>query len=515
MYSLLLVDDEKLELETLRDYVDWESMGFDRVYSARGGREAYDKVQKFKPDVMITDIHMPVMNGIDLARQMKEDECGTKVVFLTGFDEFEYARAALQVSAVDFILKPFSAEKIEEAMRRVISLIHREELLEMSVRVLRNKLLYRIMESDGEAGEKLCQQYTEAHGDEGTRFGLVMVCEDVEEEAAEYVVNNLSEVVYAVRGVKENTFFLVRYFVDFEEAANRICRMLEGLEVKASAIYVGQVVPVEELHRQVKRMAELSEMLFYIPVGNVRKAEWLERVLESDEWEMFRGQSEKNRMEHERTLEAIETVFHRERSDRHIRELEEYLGTYFKRLWEKPRKRSYVMSEVDYMLSELERFWRTQNVVDTDARGKCREAMYRIRYLENIETLMRVDCLGALRELSMRQETEDRYSYVVKQVKRYINEHYSEALSVDQIADEIGLSPNYMRSVFKEKTGITLNDWITEFRMKKACELLENRKLKVKDICHLVGYENSSYFGAVFAKRFGMTPNEYRTGKRS
>ena len=70
MYSLLLVDDERLELETLRDYIAWEKLGFDRVYTARSGRDAYDKVLRLKPDVMITDIHMPVMNGIELARQM-------------------------------------------------------------------------------------------------------------------------------------------------------------------------------------------------------------------------------------------------------------------------------------------------------------------------------------------------------------------------------------------------------------------------------------------------------------
>ena len=102
MYSLLLVDDERLELETLRDYIAWDELGFDRVYTARGGRDGYDKALRLKPDVMITDIHMPVMNGIELAKQLYADGCTTKVIFLTGYDEFEYAKAALQVEAVDY-----------------------------------------------------------------------------------------------------------------------------------------------------------------------------------------------------------------------------------------------------------------------------------------------------------------------------------------------------------------------------------------------------------------------------
>ena len=149
MYSLLLVDDERLELETLRDYIAWDELGFDRVYTARGGRDGYDKALRLKPDVMITDIHMPVMNGIELAKQLYADGCTTKVIFLTGYDEFEYAKAALQVEAVDYILKPFSFEKIRKAAERVRELLHKEELLKMSVRVYGKKLLCRVIDKDG------------------------------------------------------------------------------------------------------------------------------------------------------------------------------------------------------------------------------------------------------------------------------------------------------------------------------------------------------------------------------
>ena len=159
MYSLLLVDDERLELETLRDYIAWEKLGFDRVYTAISGRDAYDKVLRLKPDVMITDIHMPVMNGIELARQMYADGCTTKVVFLTGYDEFEYAKAALQVEAVDYILKPFSFDKIRTAMDRVKELLHKEELLKKSVRVYGKRLLCKVIDNEGESGREACRQF--------------------------------------------------------------------------------------------------------------------------------------------------------------------------------------------------------------------------------------------------------------------------------------------------------------------------------------------------------------------
>ena len=201
MYSLLLVDDERLELETLRDYIAWEKLGFDRVYTARSGRDAYDKVLRLKPDVMITDIHMPVMNGIELARQMYADGCTTKVVFLTGYDEFEYAKAALQVEAVDYILKPFSFDKIRTAMDRVKELLHKEELLKKSVRVYGKRLLCKVIDNEGESGREACRQFLDiCEWDKEEWFGLVTTKAGPADYIMEQVENSLSEVVYSIRG---------------------------------------------------------------------------------------------------------------------------------------------------------------------------------------------------------------------------------------------------------------------------------------------------------------------------
>ncbi len=201
MYSLLLVDDERLELETLRDYIAWDELGFDRVYTARGGRDGYDKALRLKPDVMITDIHMPVMNGIELAKQLYADGCTTKVIFLTGYDEFEYAKAALQVEAVDYILKPFSFEKIRKAAERVRELLHKEELLKMSVRVYGKKLLCRVIDNDGETGREACRQFLDVcEWDKEEWFGLITITAGLDDTVIEQVENSLSEVVYSIRG---------------------------------------------------------------------------------------------------------------------------------------------------------------------------------------------------------------------------------------------------------------------------------------------------------------------------
>lgn len=114
MLKILLVEDEKLELETLRDYVDWKSLGVGKVYTARNGRTALECMAEHEPDILIADIQMPVMNGIELTKRVREEGYRCKIIFLSGYDDFEYLKAAFQVQAIDYILKPFS----------VLSLIH-------------------------------------------------------------------------------------------------------------------------------------------------------------------------------------------------------------------------------------------------------------------------------------------------------------------------------------------------------------------------------------------------------
>ena len=117
MYRILLVDDEKMELEALKNYIDWKTLGIDHVDTAKNGKAAYELVLDRQPDIVITDIQMPVMDGIDLAKKIYEWNRDIKIIFLTGYDDFAYIKEAFQVNAVNYILKPFSEESIAEVIK--------------------------------------------------------------------------------------------------------------------------------------------------------------------------------------------------------------------------------------------------------------------------------------------------------------------------------------------------------------------------------------------------------------
>ena len=113
MYRVLLVEDEEIELETLRDYIDWKKNGISRVFTARNGRRALECLEENMADIVITDIQMPGMSGIELAETIVRRGYPCKIVFLTGYDDFSYIHSAFQVNAVDYLLKPFTIEEVE------------------------------------------------------------------------------------------------------------------------------------------------------------------------------------------------------------------------------------------------------------------------------------------------------------------------------------------------------------------------------------------------------------------
>ena len=149
MFSILLVEDEKLELETLRDYVDWKRLGASRVHTARNGRTALECLEEYDPDIMITDIQLPVMNGIELSKRAREEGHACKIVFLTGYDNYEYMKSAFQVQAVDYILKPFRVDEVEALIVRIREQLERERVAERSVELASGQIFAMACEQEG------------------------------------------------------------------------------------------------------------------------------------------------------------------------------------------------------------------------------------------------------------------------------------------------------------------------------------------------------------------------------
>ena len=201
MYRVLLVEDEEIELETLRDYIDWKKNGISRVFTARNGRRALECLEENMADIVITDIQMPGMSGIELAETIVRRGYPCKIVFLTGYDDFSYIHSAFQVNAVDYLLKPFTIEEVEACLKKVRSELEKSEIADWSRKTAAKQLLEMALREKQET-ELLRKNFRGVFGEEleECRFGIIAVYGKTEEN----ICSKIQEKYKGIRYISKN-----------------------------------------------------------------------------------------------------------------------------------------------------------------------------------------------------------------------------------------------------------------------------------------------------------------------
>ena len=415
MYQILLVDDEWLELDTLEKYIPWSQMGFKVAGTARNGREALTLLEKMEeggifPDLLLTDVKMPLMDGIELGRQVRAKYPDMQIVFMSGYHEFEYVRSALVLEACDYILKPLSMEELKKTIDRV-----KEKCSE----------IYKKRESrtamTTEAIKKLL-----GHSGSGT-----------EEETARW------------------------------EELRRMCNASLGVDAGNSLFYLA-LITVDD-HDFLKTYHADRHILdtIFEKIGDFVKAEGgLSFRICDESWVVLSG--------HCLEKQAREWMENKPQLARWITCC----------LYCRPR----FLEQLHGSIHEMQRF---------------RQWAFKLYGSGQV-----ISCDSSTGEEA--EGRQDRRAEIVSQVKLMIQKEYGDAVTIESLADRVYMSPNYLRTLFKEYTGKTIWEYLTQVRMRQSVILLTDTNLRVHDISKRVGYENPSHYCSIFRKQMGMTPNQYR-----
>ena len=212
MYRVLLVEDEEIELETLRDYIDWKKNGISRVFIARNGRRALECLEENMADIVITDIQMPGMSGIELAETIVRRGYPCKIVFLTGYDDFSYIHSAFQVNAVDYLLKPFTIEEVEACLKKVRSELEKSEIADWSRKTAAKQLLEMALREKQET-ELLRKNFRGVFGEEleECRFGIIAVYGKTEENICSKIQEKYKGIRYISKTERISILLLAGY----------------------------------------------------------------------------------------------------------------------------------------------------------------------------------------------------------------------------------------------------------------------------------------------------------------
>lgn len=498
MYSVLLVEDEKIELDTLKDYINWEELSVDKVYTARNGRSAYECIIQNEPDIMITDIQMPIMTGIELANRVYEEGYKTKIIFLTGYDDFEYVKEAFRVQAADYILKPFMTEDIEKLLLKVEKQIAHEKKTEESINVAAKQMVEQLCRGDYKEGG--VKSHSIDYFEESLQkaaYGLLAVYSVSEEDLLRKNDENLKEVYHSflIGDVLIVILYTHFYLLD---GAKRIHTMLEG---QYSSVYFNEKISLSQLKHKTGQLLTWKEKVFFQPKGNIYDAEIIDGEIADGE-----GRQKLTPSDISESKENLYKAMKNGEIDSTEASVRNIMGSFAK------LEKEVCIRQVYGFCFELKNYFVSGDPQLATWMKECEENweqnILQGKYWDDILDYCVSSCIKIA--LYFQKQQENPNYHIIVQIKYFLEHNYSGTCSVEDMAEKVHLSPNYLRSIFKESVGQTILEYVTEYRLVKACELLKNKTLRVKEVGRLVGYDNESYFGMVFSKKYGVSPNEFR-----
>ncbi len=527
MYRILIVDDEPIVREGISSTIDWNAHGFELVGACKDGREGLQAFETLKPDVVITDICMPFVDGLELAAWIGEEHPNVRTILLTGHDEFDYAQEAVRLHVRDFLLKPITANELRSVLddvkrdldgevRRREEQSHLEAQLAESVPLLRERFLNRLIRghvlpadanrrrnvleidlSGNAYAVALCDLDSPDGGDELSGIALTRI-------AADSAGNNA-----AVFSTPDEESVLVVAEDSFPECAARVLSCAEEVSrnvtremARSVSIGIGKpVARLEEIERSYREAKSALERRFVL--GSTR-------IITTDE---ARGSDE-----------PAESAGRRAPRDRFVRSI-----------------RTGAALEARDALTTLVNSFEARGV-DRDA---CLVSMQRLladtlsaleelgvdyRRVEHLGTnpFERLSALKTLRQMeswfletekairsTLEHRRDDHSRRKAVAAEAYIREHFNENnLSLSRVCSALSVSKSYLSPVFKAHTGVTFVEYLTKTRMDRACELLAHGNLRTYEVAEEVGFRDAHYFSVTFRKQTGVTPTEYRARAR-
>lgn len=496
MYKLLIVDDEPTIRKGLSQFIPWSSL--DAVVSgeAANGKEAMALIESLHPDIVITDIRMPVMDGIAVARYLHEHFPQIKCIILTGYAEFEYAQSAIRYGVVDFVLKPTSREKLIQAVRLAQERIRSSGDSELERALLREHLLQQL--TRGVEPENAIRRLNGA-GLKPAGFYLAAF------QLSEYQPKK-----------KESNFQSLKNMVSMQ-ISQGACYRYDG-DILLTLIPMGrpsaQAVsePCREICDAVNNFSNTKvsagvsafhDALSELPAAALEAVEALaQHFYDDSELCFYRGPADRQFVTYTPFLCGLEAHLESYDFDAAREDLNAFLSGLRSRFTE---SREAIETGVQvYLLCA--------RVLSKSGREPLSEGMETVTActsISRLETVLRAILAQAEEKLRVRAKHT---STAVTQALEYIDAHLAGDLRLDIIAGAVHLNPHHLCRVFKKETGETLGDYITRTRVEYAKTLLADPDIRAYEVAELAGFNDPAYFSSTFKKVTGLSPREFQSG---
>ncbi|TVY10753.1 response regulator transcription factor [Paenibacillus cremeus] len=537
MWKIAIVDDDRHVLQGMKRLIPWGEMDLEPVGEAMDGEAGFGLIMEQDPDIVITDIYMPVMNGLDMVDRLRREHFQGKIVILSGYSDFEYARQALRLGVDDYLSKPITVNTLKEVLGRLISELEERNMQTMEKEELQRKLLLYepFVEQErirglvtGNMAAEAPQLPNPSEKQTSSTVQLVMVLEIMRTDRMEgmtprdwnlfrFAVGNIVKELAAEQGVGGRFMELYGHYmavliqVDAQLSEERIYRAAERfagriIEVTAEYLRIGVQIGIGTWKQDLNKTADSTEEAF--------TALHEKRCAPNAAVPVFKY---KPKAAADRQLEIRPVRFYQEMADA-VRKLdsaaaEVSLGAFCTKLAE---QQAHSAPELQQMASEL---WAIFSYTLYDSGIVLGEAFPAEEVQRGIRSMVTLEQMkawvsGKVQEICSKYGRNDnlKHKQAVDFLIHYIHEHYSEDIRLSDLADKVFISRNYLSNIFRNATGETFNDYVTRVRMERAKSMILEGKLMIYEIAERVGYKNVPYFTTLFKKHTGRNPTDFVKG---
>jgi two-component system response regulator YesN len=514
---VLLVDDEPLIIEGLKKLINWDELGIECCFEANNGIQALDIIRKKRPSIMICDIRMQEMDGIELLQKVRGEGFNTKIIVLSGYNQFEYIKTAMKYEVENYLLKPVDKEELTSTLNSIIDTMNNELYNNIrqreSFNILRENILNRILinrintnEFEDKAemlGLKLNKPFYTV-----VVFDFIYLYSDTTQEEYKwkaYAIFNIVEELVRVDRAGEVFQLLsggIAVILNHNSIEQRpfeklLLSCLENinkhLNVDALVSVGGTVKEIELIHISYK---DASRLLHY------RYTNKKNRVIY---YGFEKEAANKTRMLLKTAITDIEDFIiscDREKTfellDKVLKELS--FGHKIK-----PLQIEDICTEIAFFVSNVIK--RCKLSLE-DVMGEYDRLADILKYddIYGFFDRMKELCSNIIRCL----ENKKRSAFTIHEIVDYINTNYTQDMSIKLLSVKFNISPAYLGQLVRNETGETFSDFLNKLRVKKAKEIILTTNKNVNEICFMVGYCDPNYFCKVFKKYTGMNPSQFK-----
>ncbi len=528
MLKVFLVEDEIIMREGIKKNVDWSGAGFEFAGEAGDGELAYPLIQKAKPDILITDIKMPFMDGLELSRLVKQELPETRIILLSGYDEFQYAKEAIEIGIAEYLVKPVTSVQLLDAVKKVEQKIVKDKSKSGENKddeeKQRQRLFRHMVSGKYPFSEVLKEAKEQGIGLAANAYNVMLLqifseeeetvfCEKVRTllQKLERIANKTTNIIIAKQSREEYDFILkgtdelpLQQLTD--ACKNELADFFGG---EAQMEYVAALGSPVERFSELKNCYEAASLSFSKRYLAERNQVIQESTEESDKpedtAELKLGELNVAGMNRRQVEQFLYTGTRQEVSA--------FVEGYFSEIGngnvQSILLRQYVMMDLYVVaVSVLEKSgYRAQDLVE-----RCGDAKEMTAYLTTLEQTKAYVKKVFETVMELRENGPDRkYEGVLQKAKAYIEENFAnDEISLNAVAAAVSLSPSHFSTIFGQEMGETFVEYLTGVRMEKAKQLLKTTGMKTIDIAFEVGYRDAHYFSNLFKKTQGCTPREYR-----